>query len=104
MRSRAEITREVEDRNKFRSENGLPLVSVPQEVEKIYEAALHQDFVDWSNAYPLRGRIRADVLEECRKERHDPTWVPRSYYNGGADYSGRVEDRLREIWRAERKQ
>ena len=45
MRNREEITREVESRNGFRAEVGLPSVSVPKEVEKIYKAELYQDFL-----------------------------------------------------------
>ena len=35
MRTKGELIREIEDRNKARAEAGLPLVSVPKEVERI---------------------------------------------------------------------
>jgi hypothetical protein len=69
MRNHEEITREVESRNDFRAEVGLPLVSVPKEVDKIYKAKLWQDFLDWCKTYPLRDKIAEEVLQAARKER-----------------------------------
>ena len=83
MRSREEITREVESRNEFRAEVGLPLVSVPKEVEKIHKGELWQDFRDWCETYPLRAQVAEEVLQTIRKEIGDPTWVPRGVLSGG---------------------
>jgi hypothetical protein len=105
MRNHEEITREVESRNDFRAEVGLPLVSVPNEVEKIYKAELWQDFLDWCKTYPLRDKIAEEVLQAARKERGDPAWVPRGVLSGGGlGYGHRVQERMRQIWREERNQ
>ena len=83
MRAKEELIREVEDRNKFRAEVGLPLVSVPKEVEKIHKGELWQDFRDWCETYPLRAQVAEEVLQTIRKEIGDPTWVPRGVLSGG---------------------
>ena len=102
MRSRGEITREVESRNEFRAEVGLPLVSVPKEVEKIHKGELWQDFRDWCETYPLRAQVAEEVLQTIRKEIGDPTWVPRGVLSGGGwGYGHRVQERMRQIWRAQ---
>ena len=103
MRNREEITREVESRNGFRAEVGLPSVSVPKEVEKIYKAELYQDFCDWCRTCPMRAKVAEEVLQAFRKARSNPTWVPRGYLNGGGSYSHRVQQRMYQIWREERK-
>ena len=103
MRNREEITREGESRNEFRAEVGLPLVSVPKQVEKIYKAELWQDFCDWYETDPLRAEVAEEVLQEFRKARDNPAWVPRGYLNGGGAYGHRVQERMRQIWREERK-
>ena len=53
MRTKEELTREVEDRNKLRADVGLPLVPVAKKVQKLYAAELRQDFLDWSDRRPL---------------------------------------------------
>ena len=106
MRSREEITREVESWNEFRAEVGLPLVSVPDEVEKIYKAELWQDFRDLVliGIPTFRHRIEAEELERERRERYDPTWVPRGLLNGAGAYGVvKVQDRMLSLWKQQRK-
>jgi hypothetical protein len=101
MRTKEELIREIEDRNKARAEAGLPLVSVPKEVEKISEAELWRDYCDWYNASPLRAKVAEEVLQKFRKDRGDPTWVPRKLLNGAMAYGSEVQGRLLKIWREE---
>ena len=102
MRSREELTREVESRNEFRAEVGLPLVSVPKEVEKIYKAELWQDFRDWCDRNSdFQARIEAEELERERRERYDPTWQPRALLNGAGAFGSKVQDRMHQIWKKE---
>ena len=98
------IAREVEGRNQLRAEVSLPLVSIPEEVEKIYKAELWQDFRDWSGRHSdLHERIGAEELERDRRARHDPAWVPRGLLNGAGAYGSRVQDKMYKIWQEERK-
>ena len=100
MKSREEITREVETRNEFRAEVGLPLVSVPDEVEKIYKAELWQDFRDWCDRNSdFQARIEAEELETERRERYDPTWQPRALLNGAGAFGSKVRDRMLSLWK-----
>jgi hypothetical protein len=104
MRTKEELIREIEDRNKARTEAGLPLVSVSEEVAKISEAERYRDYCDWYNASPHLKRIREEVLAEERRFRHDPNWVPRGHLSGGgAGYAARVSEKMHQIWEEERK-
>jgi len=104
MRTKEELTREVEDRNKLRAEVGLSLVPVAKEVQKLYAAELRQDFLDWSDRNSdIRLRIEAEMLEAERRDRHDPTWRPRALLNGAWAFGSKVQDWMRKIWREERK-
>ena len=61
----------------MRAEAGLPLVSVPNEVEKISKAERYRDYTDWYNANStLRAKVADEVLQTYRKDLHDPSWVP----------------------------
>ena len=106
MRTKEELIREIEDRNKARAEAGLPLVSVPKEVERIYEWELEQeywqDFRVWCEAHQdLCKKIAEEVLQAFRKERGNPTWLPRGLLNGAWAYGSEVRERLQKIWKKE---
>ena len=104
MRDREEIAREVESWNEFRAEVGLPLVSVPKEVEKTHNAELWQDFLDWHETYSLRAKVAEEVLQTIRREIGSPAWVPRGVLSGGGlGYGHRVQERMRQPWIEERK-
>ena len=107
MRTKEELIREIEDRNKARVEADLPLVSVPKEVERIYEGELEQecrqDFHVWCEAHQdLCKKIAEEVLQAFRKERGNPTWLPRGLLNGAWAYGSEVRERLEKIWKKER--
>ena len=69
MRTKEELINEIGDRNKVRAEAGLPLVSVPKELERISKAELWQDFCDWYKANPiLRAKVAEEVLQTFRKD------------------------------------
>jgi hypothetical protein len=88
----------------FRSEVGLPSVSVPKEVDKIYKAELWQDFRHWHEAYPSPTKVAEEVLQTIRKEIRNPAWLPRGVLSGGGlGYGSQVPERMRQIWREERK-
>ena len=73
-----------------------------EEIE-IREDAVYRAFRAWCDTTPLRSIVEAEVLQECRKERGDPTWVPRALLNGGMAYSGMVNGRLYKLWIEEKK-
>jgi len=103
MRTKEEMIREIEDRNKARAEAGLPLLSVAKEVEKISKAESRQHFCGWCEAHQdQRDKITEEVLATFRKERGDPTWVPRALLNGAGAYGARVDEKMRQIWEEER--
>jgi hypothetical protein len=103
MRTREELTREVEARNKLRAEAGLPLVSVGREVEKLHAAELWQDYRAWVDRNPdLLARIEAEELERERRERYDPAWEPRALLNGAGAFGSKVQDRMLSLWKAQR--
>ena len=104
MRTKEELINEIENRNKARAEAGLPLVSIPKEVEKISEAERYRDYTDWYNANPtLRAKVGEEVLQTYRKDLHDPTWVPSGWLSGGrAGYSLAVQKRMHQIWEEEK--
>jgi hypothetical protein len=100
IRTKEELIKEVEARNKLRGEAGLPLVSVPKEVEKISKAELYRDFCDWCEAnQDLRDKIAEEVLATFCEERGDPTWVPRGLLNGAGAYGSQIQERMRQIWK-----
>jgi len=103
MRSKEELINEIEARNEVRREADLPLLSVAKEIDRISTAELRQDYLDWYNTTPLRAKVAASILQECRDERHDPNWIPHSYLNGGGDYSARVDKKMHQLWKEERK-
>lgn len=95
MRTKDELTREVEARNKLRAEAGLPLVSLAREVKKLHAAELWQDYQDWVDRHSeLLARIAAEELERERRERYDPTWQPRALLNGAGAFGSKVQDRM----------
>jgi hypothetical protein len=103
MRTKEELIKEVETRNKLRAEAGLPLVSVPKEIEKISKAERYRDFCDWCEANPiLRAKVAEEVLATFREERGDLSWVPRGYLNGAGAYGACLRERMRQIWEEER--
>jgi len=100
IRTKEELIKEVEARNKLRGEAGLPLVSVPKEVEKISEAERYRDFSDCCEAHKdLHDKIADEVLAKERLSRHDPTWVPRGLLNGAGAYGSQIQERMRQIWK-----
>jgi hypothetical protein len=54
MRTKEELIREVEDRNKLRAE-----------VEKIHKGELWQDFRDWCGTYPCGLRLPRKSYRRC---------------------------------------
>ena len=107
MRPKEELIREIENRNKAQVEADLPFVSVPKEVEKISEWELEQnywqDFRVWCEAHQdLCKKIAEEVLQAFRKERGNPTWLPRNLLNGAMAYGSEVRERLQKIWKKER--
>ena len=76
MRNREEIAREVEGRNQLRAEVGLPLVSIPEEVEKIYKAELWQDFRDWCDQNCSLLRDSCSVRQASAKSRRRSLAAP----------------------------
>ena len=105
MRTKEELINEIGDRNKVRAEAGLPLVSVPKELERISKAELWQDFCDWYKANPLlRAKVAEEVLQTFRKDLRDPTWVPRGVLSGGAwGYGLALQKKMHQIWEEEMK-
>lgn len=108
MRTKDELTREVEARNKLRAEVGLPLVPVAEEVKKLQKAELWQDYGTWADRNPdLLARIVAEELERERRERYDPTWELRALLNGAGAFGSKVQvgtafhRRLRSVSRAQ---
>ena len=90
----------METRNEFRAEVGLPLVSVPDEVEKIYKAELWQDFRDLCvRNSDFQARIEAEELERERRERYDPTRQPHALLNGAGAFGSKVQDRMLSLWK-----
>jgi hypothetical protein len=54
--------------------------------------------------YPLRAKVAEEVLQMIRDEIGNPTWVPRGVLTGGGwAYGSEVRERMRQIWREERK-
>lgn len=103
MRNRKQIIQDIEDRNKFRSEVGLPLYSVKDEADKICQAESWKEFREWAEKYPDRAKVMGDVLQEAREARGDPSWVPTGALSGGGwAYRNRVREKLRQIWEQER--
>jgi hypothetical protein len=103
MRTKEELIREIEDRNKARAEAGLPLVSVPEEAEKLTEVGFSKDFSEWCEAHSdLYRKIAEEVLQKFRKDRGDPTWVPRKLLDGAMAYGSEVRERLQKLWKKER--
>jgi hypothetical protein len=100
MKSREELIREVESRNQFRAEVGLPLVSVEAEIEKLHRWEVREAYCRWYNTHPLRPKIEEEMLEVERKNRNDRNWLPRTYLNGGMTFSIRVEKRMRSLYLA----
>jgi hypothetical protein len=102
MRTKDELTREVQARNKLRAETGLPLVSVAKEVRKLHAAELWQDYRTWVDRNPdLLASIEAEELERERRERYDPTWEPRALLNGAGAFGSKVQDRMLSLWKAQ---
>ncbi len=85
-------------RNKLRTEFGMATIPVSAEVEKLYSAALRKAFRDWSEAYPHRAEIEAEVLQIIREEKRDPHWLPRGLLNGALWFGHLVRKRLHRIW------
>jgi hypothetical protein len=97
MRSREELASEVERRNKLRTQFGMATIPVSAEVEKLYSAALRKAFRDWSETYPHRAEIEAEVLQIIREEKRDPHWLPRGLLNGALWFGHLVRKRLHRI-------
>ena len=46
-------------------------------------------------------KIAEEVLQAFRKERGNPTWLPRNLLNGAMAYGSEVRERLQKIWKKE---
>ena len=107
MRTKEELIREVEDRNKLRAEVGLTFVSVAEEVMKLQkleqEAEFRREYRAWLDRNPgLQERIEAEELEKERRERGEPTWKPRALLNGAWAFGSRVSERMHALSREQR--
>jgi hypothetical protein len=99
MRAIQDIRKEVEERNKWRSDVGLPLLDVENEVKKMVKYEQSQDYYTWVADHPeLHERVRAEILAKERESRNDPEWLPRGLLNGGMAYGRQVDDRMRELY------
>lgn len=78
-----ELISDVQKRNAVRREVGLPLLSVPQEVRKIYQARRLANFEQFAATTPLRQKIANEVLTNIRALRRNPTWKPTGMLSGG---------------------
>ena len=73
---------EIETRNKFRREYGLPPVDVQQELERARQVREREKFEQWMQS-PLRYRVEQKLLLRIRRQRSNPTWTPTGMLSGG---------------------
>jgi hypothetical protein len=89
--------REIAERNRFRQEVGLPLLSVPNEVRRMKKAADAEKFRSFAEAH--RGRIHEKMLARDRRRRADPHWAPTGVLSGGGLWFGaRVDEQLTKLY------
>jgi hypothetical protein len=73
--------REIAERNRFRKEAGLPLLSISRELRRMMHAADSEKFRKFAKAH--RGRIYEKMLARVRRQRGDPQWAPSGVLSGG---------------------
>lgn len=78
-----ELITEIKERNRLRREAGLPLLSVAEEVRKVFEAQRARGFERFVETSPLRKQIEDELLARQRLARHDPEWKPTGMLSGG---------------------
>jgi hypothetical protein len=105
MRSREEIVREVEDRNQFRREAGLPLLDVDGEVRHIqkYEtkAELEEAYWNWYRNHPMKEKVKEETLAMIRQRENNPNWRPWGFFSG-MTLMGEIHERMRALWTKEK--
>jgi hypothetical protein len=90
---------ELEQRQQFRREVGLPPLDRAHELERLrrlIEERRRAAFDAWEPE--LRRRVEDKLLARCRRRRSDPTWVPAGMIKG-LDFGLGVEETMLRIWR-----
>jgi hypothetical protein len=89
--------REIADRNCVRQEAGLPLLSVPNELRRMKQAADAENFRNFAEAH--RSRIYQKMLARVRRQCGDPQWVPTGVLSGGGLwFATRVDEQLTKLY------
>ena len=71
---------EIAARNRIRQEACLPLLSIPQELRRMKEAANKTEFEAFAHVY--RDAVWAEVLASRRESVGDPKWHPSGWMDG----------------------
>ena len=87
---------EIAERNRIRTEAGLPLLSITKEIRRMKEVADAADFEAFAAIH--RSAVWDEVLAPVRKARGEPKWWPRSWIEG-LWYQAQVSRILRERFR-----
>ena len=71
---------EIAARNRIRQEACLPLLSIPQELRRMKEAANKAEFEAFAHVH--QSAVWAEILAAKRESMGDPKWRPRGWMDG----------------------
>jgi hypothetical protein len=89
--------RDIAERNRFRQEAGLPLLSFLKEFRRLKTVTDAKKFRTFAEAH--RGRIYEKMLARERRRRADPHWAPTGVLSGGGLwFATQVDEQLTKLY------